>query len=141
MNSTNFISSLLDHGFDVMGACDERGRLLHINVAVQRLLGRSPAKLVGTSLVRLLHPEDRPLVKEAIRASAELSVTPSLLLRLRHADGRWVPVELLGRLWQDEAGKPLWLLHLRDITARRKGDDLIRLERDLMLAFALCQSP
>lgn len=141
VNSQSFIKSLVEHALDIMGVCDAEGRLLHINQAVERLLGYTSATLVGKPVVNLVHADDLDAARAGAQALRGLAATSTRLLRVRHADGTWVPMEVLGRQWTDTDGAAYWLLHVRDITARRKGDDLVRLERDLLLELARARSP
>jgi len=80
-----------------------------------------------------IHPRDRERV---LAERSEILVRKSLAIeyRFRRRDGAVIWVREDMRLVEDEKGKPLeiagfWV----DVTARRKAEDLLRLQRDLSL--------
>lgn len=54
-----FISSVIASVSDILVVCDEKGRILQVNPAFQRITGLSESKLLGASLADFLIEEDR----------------------------------------------------------------------------------
>ena len=109
------------------------GNLAYASPSVQRLLGYQPDELLGTSLVALLHPED-DAAAGALLAAEEPEEDPRVFgvrdraseLRLRHRDGRYVTVEALGSDFTSTPDIDGTLLVLRDVSAHRAADDVLR---------------
>lgn len=81
---------------------------------------------------RLIHPDDLPGVKEAIRAHLT-NETPryEAEYRMRHKDGRWVWVMARGKLSHDNLGRPVRATGtILDISERKRisteGPELLR---------------
>ncbi len=130
------IRALLDQSFDVMGVCNAEGRVLYVNAAAERVTGYSADQFNGHVLAQWLHPEDLPKVRQAV-AAEDATARLTLLIRLRHADGRWIKVEATGRRVADE-GTPVWLVCLRSTGPAVAEDELLQLERDLLVELADC---
>ncbi len=86
---------LVDNAADVVLA-SEAGILTWISPAVERLLGWTPAELVGAPTVQLWHPDDREGVV-ALREAAYHGGTGRGLFRLHTRDGDFVWVEVTAR--------------------------------------------
>lgn len=60
------------------------------NPAWERVLGRTPESLVGTSLLDLIHPDDLPTTVDLVnRVTAGEFEFPQIENRYRHVDGTW----------------------------------------------------
>jgi diguanylate cyclase (GGDEF)-like protein/PAS domain S-box-containing protein len=111
-----------------LAAADMQTRLLRVNAAYARLLGRPPEDLVGVSLADLVHADD--LAAEQHRV--ELLMTgeaETLRSELRHVapDGRvtWVLHGIT--LVRDTGGQPAWFaVSAQDITERRRAEEDLR---------------
>ncbi len=86
-----------------LGFCttDASLRLTYANPALAAILERSPAELVGTPAMDLVHPDDRALAADAVaelldRTGRLADAGVPLRLRLLRADGRPVAVALGG---------------------------------------------
>jgi PAS domain S-box-containing protein len=77
------------------------GRLLRVNAAYCRLLGRSEQELVGTHFADFTHPDDREADHESFRrlASGERSV--------REVEKRYVRPDGSGTWWRRRCGTPM----------------------------------
>jgi diguanylate cyclase (GGDEF)-like protein/PAS domain S-box-containing protein len=102
--------------------CTPVGRLLDVNAALGRLLGRSTDQLRGHSLLDLTHPEDVAAAQEAWRALQNEHPSPTRHeSRLLRSDGVPVPVQI-SSAWVDATpdGDPEHLvLIIEDITDRK----------------------
>jgi diguanylate cyclase (GGDEF)-like protein/PAS domain S-box-containing protein len=93
---------------------DSHGRLMRVNDALCRLLGRSDALLRRLSFSDLVHPEDTAVL---LRTAAEGGRAE---LRLQRRDGSYVWVSLRNSVVADAADGPQVLLtHVEDIEDRK----------------------
>jgi diguanylate cyclase (GGDEF)-like protein/PAS domain S-box-containing protein len=97
-------AALLDQTPEAIIGFGADARLVYCSPSIEQLLGYEPELLAGTSVLDLVHPDD------LVRASANidgLSVgarpMPGML-RIRHANGRWLELEL--RPWSVELADP-----------------------------------
>ena len=100
MESENYdrIARLLDASSDLITVHEADGTFRFANAASQRLFGLAPEELTGSNPFRLVHPDDRDDVIEAmLRLRDEPSATHSFLVRARHGDGSWRHVEAVAR--------------------------------------------
>jgi diguanylate cyclase (GGDEF)-like protein/PAS domain S-box-containing protein len=87
--------------------------------SVERVLGYAPAELVGTRLVDLLHPDDRPVALAFItRAVNQLGASPPVGWRVQHADGSWLHVETIGNNLLQDPNVGAFVLTMRDVSER-----------------------
>jgi diguanylate cyclase (GGDEF)-like protein/PAS domain S-box-containing protein len=75
---------------------------------------------MGRDVFELLHPDDVGLAAEALVTSAEgdEGVKEPLVLRVRHADGRWRAVEIVANNLSDDPRVGGLLINVRDMTER-----------------------
>jgi diguanylate cyclase (GGDEF)-like protein/PAS domain S-box-containing protein len=97
------------------------GRLLDANAALAELIGYSVADMIGRDVLSFVAPEHREQARQRIVAASEEPYEVDAL----HADGRRVPVEILGRA-MDYKGKRVRVAAIRDITERRNAEAAIR---------------
>ncbi|MDJ1137848.1 diguanylate cyclase CdgB [Streptomyces iconiensis] len=96
---------------------DQHGRLLRINDALCRLLGRPASAMRRYSFSDLVHPED---IGTLLRTSAEGGRAE---LRLARRDGSFVWVSLRNSVVADVADGPRYLLtHVEDIEERKRHE-------------------
>jgi diguanylate cyclase (GGDEF)-like protein/PAS domain S-box-containing protein len=96
---------------------DQHGRLLRINDALCRLLGRPASVMRRYSFSDLVHPED---IGTLLRTSAEGGRAE---LRLARRDGTYVWVSLRNSVVADAADGPRFLLtHVEDIEERKRHE-------------------
>jgi diguanylate cyclase (GGDEF)-like protein/PAS domain S-box-containing protein len=84
---------LLTHVSAGVVAIDDLGDVTFASAGLRSLLGYDPASLVGRNGFALLHPDDLDYAVAALsRWSDRAGVNPGPELRIRHADGTWIPV-------------------------------------------------
>jgi PAS domain S-box-containing protein len=103
------------------------GRVVFINPAGARLLGaQGPDELVGKSVMDLLHPDYREVVRERIQRSlATGQPAPPLMEKFIRLDGTVIDVEVTAVpiMWE---GRPAMQVVFRDITERKRMEEELK---------------
>jgi len=93
----DLVAHLADHVPEIVTVVDATGTFLWVGAGSEPLLGRTAASLVGTHPSQLVHPDDMAVGMErfvVLMASGRDNAEP-VSYRLAHADGRWIPTELV----------------------------------------------
>jgi two-component system cell cycle sensor histidine kinase/response regulator CckA len=118
-----------EHAADMIAVVDGSGKRLYNSPSYQRLLGYSPEELRRTMGFEQIHPDDRHKVEEAASEARRSGVGRSVEYRIRHKDGRWVPLESTASVVRGSRGEVEKLVIVnRDITDRKD------LEKQLLLS-------
>jgi PAS domain S-box-containing protein len=117
--------ALMEQANDAILILDPAQRILEVNRAAIRLLGRPRDELAGRYYEELLVPEERP---DSARLHEVLLSQGTLRVPLRHlaaASGARVPVEVAGSLVQiDDEATVVAILH--DLTERQRAEEELR---------------
>jgi diguanylate cyclase (GGDEF)-like protein/PAS domain S-box-containing protein len=95
-------------------------RVLYQSPAVMDILGRSPAELLGLSLVDFVHTEDLAFSQEQLAKvlTGGLGSTSDFEVRAAHKDGQWRTVNVVITNLFDEPDVGAIVLNIRDVTER-----------------------
>ena len=119
--------SVIEHSWDVVHVVNSDGTIRYISPSVQRLLGYSPQEMLGTRASDYVHPDDEP---DASRSFEEAIAQPGterfLQIRLRHRDGSWRTVEVVGQIVLDAAGTPMAIVNTHDVTQQKDAEEALR---------------
>ena len=104
------------------------GRFVYISPAMKGVLGFAPDDLLGADSLSLVHPDDHAAVA---RMRSEHHADPKLVVqiktRLRHRDGGYRVVEMVGRGFTDEPTIGGFVINFHDVTDRERAlEDLRR---------------
>ncbi|WP_431856939.1 response regulator [Azospirillum sp.] len=114
---------------DVIGKVGPDGVLTFASGAVREMMGCAPSDLVGQRFIDLLHPADR-LAAGALPGGGHAPPAPESRFtgRIRHAEGRWVWVEVgVSAFAGHAAGRaPAYVMVIRDIARRVEADAALR---------------
>ncbi|WP_432505814.1 putative bifunctional diguanylate cyclase/phosphodiesterase [Kineococcus arenarius] len=126
-DATRLYRTLAEQAADVVTLLSPESVIGWVSPSARAVLGRHPQDLVGTSLLDLLHPDDRPRA-EADRADLLRSGSSSRARRLFvHPEGHLVHVDASVSAVRDEHGQPVQLVAiLRDVSAQALAEE----ERD-----------
>ncbi|HKO99768.1 MAG TPA: PAS domain S-box protein [Pyrinomonadaceae bacterium] len=103
------------------------GKFLYVNPAAVKLWGaKSPADLIGRSVLDLVHPDHRTVASQRIREIYE-SNSPGSLNEARHVrlDGAAIDVEVLGMPMVFQGQNAIQAV-VRDITDRKRAREVLR---------------
>jgi len=105
------------------------------DVQTCRLLGIDHATFRGYSdeFLRVIHPDDRDAIREALARSIETNVLYESAYRVIHPDGSIRHIAVRGRIIRDSSGRPEKLIGIAwDETERKQTEDALR-ENELRL--------
>jgi len=117
--------SLVDNATDLIVTLDGEGTITYANRVSQIYLGLLPEELIGRHAVELVHPDDVDRALDDLSAHAEFGAPlGTSTFRLRHADGRWVTLDITSSDVPTQAGA-LVGLHGRPAEDRRATDEVV----------------
>jgi len=126
---------LFDTSRDGLVFTDMEGRFLQCNPAYLELLGYETfEELCGQSYEEVTPPEYHALEERIIREQTlARGYSDAYEKEYIRKTGERIPVSVKGWLRFDDAGKPvgMWVI-VRDITARRRAEEALRRERNLL---------
>jgi PAS domain S-box-containing protein len=115
--------ALVQNSSDMIMVVSPDGRILYVSPSVERTVELTEA----TSLVELIHPEDRPaalaFLAEAARAGS--SAAP-LEWRMRARDGSWLAAETIATGQLEDPDVQGLVLNSRDVTERKRLEAQLR---------------
>ncbi len=122
----NRFRMLVQNSADIIAVTSKDGIITYLSPAVTSLMGYDAGKLLGTSSLELVHPDDLPGVMERL---ADLlnhpeSVSVSEIL-FRHTDGSYRSMEVVGQNFVNQPGINGIILNLRDVTERKRNAEVL----------------
>jgi PAS domain S-box-containing protein len=118
--------ALVDHALDPMIVLGDRWEFLFENRAVGQLLGGFPHERSGQSLFTIIHPDDADRVRAAFKVtSVSDEASSNVEFRVRRHDGAWLVLGTVLRT-MTESGSKLFIVHGRDLGARRQLEGRLR---------------
>lgn len=118
----------------------EDGMLRYVNARLLSMLGYSVEQgtlFIDRNVLEFVHPADRPRVSENIQKRADgRPVSQEYSLRLLTKTGETIWVEVLVSSIQADSGKVQFLVHLIDITDRRRATEALRRSEETFRALA-----
>ncbi|WP_052351562.1 HD domain-containing phosphohydrolase [Deinococcus pimensis] len=120
------LHKLLEFSTDVLLVLDASGRATYLSPSVTLTLGYGD-DLAGMSLADVVHPDDLADLTDRFRASIAAPTLPlRATFRVRHREGRWVVLEMIGRnLLHDEDVRG-FVCNARDVTASVQAVEEVR---------------
>jgi PAS domain S-box-containing protein len=114
---------IVENSHDVLCIRDADGKVRYASPSIQRVLGYSQEQMIGSTGFDLLHPDDRPIVENAMH---EFWKNPgargSLQYRALHANGSWVSLEVVAYNLLDDPDIRGVVTNGRDITDRKPAE-------------------
>jgi PAS domain S-box-containing protein len=134
---------IADNVSEVISRTGVDGTILYLSPAIVAMTGYTSEELVGTSMVRQIHLEDRGRVIEEYRQLivAPAQEHPSQVYRVQHKDGHWISIEASPTVICDSRGQPTEFLSVtRDVSARVKLEEDLRAAADAAVSAAATKS-
>ena len=118
--------SLVLNASDIVAVVDREATVQYASPAAERLLGWKVASHIGASALDLIHPDELTLAMESmLETVAEPGVKRPLEVRLAHADGSWVPVEVVANNRLEDPAVTGVVMTIRDIRERKRMEALL----------------
>lgn len=121
------LRALTENAWDIVHMLTPDDVILYISPSVERVLGYRPDEMIGQHSRDYVHPDDLPRAHEAFQHDiTQPGTRRSLELRLRHKDGSWREVEVVGQIVIDTSGAPVAIVNTHDVTEQRRTDRELR---------------
>ncbi|WP_185957573.1 tetratricopeptide repeat protein [Saccharicrinis carchari] len=104
---------------------EQGGLCKYVNKRITATLGYQPDQLTGTSIYKIVHPEDKPLLKASLKHISKNEKAPVVLTfrALNKAlEFKWIEINTVRFIWE---GKPASLSFLEDITERKLQEEAL----------------
>jgi diguanylate cyclase (GGDEF)-like protein/PAS domain S-box-containing protein len=120
--------AVIQNSRDLTGLLDTHGNVVWASPNVSDMLGYAPDQLAGRSGFDLVHPDDLPAaVATMTEVIATIEPVDPVFLRLAHAEGIWVPVEVAGSaLRTGESAAEGVIVNVRDVAWRMEAEHALR---------------
>ncbi|HEY3279412.1 MAG TPA: PAS domain S-box protein [Gemmatimonadales bacterium] len=118
---------LVEYSSDVITLLDAAGRIVYSTQALKPTLGYEQGELTGRDVFELVHPADHQqalALFEAVFASSQTVVRGAL--RVRHKDGSWRDLEVVGANHLDDAVVEAVVVNYHDVTDRKRAEAALR---------------
>jgi PAS domain S-box-containing protein len=118
--------SLVQNSSDLVTILAPDGTITYVSDSAERIVGYSPADLVGTSLLEYIDKSHLEPVRRLLHTNGKSSVTGPIEFSLRRADGSLVWLEAVGsNLLSDPTIRGI-VLNARDVSERKRADLALR---------------
>lgn len=111
---------LVANSHDIVSLVDEEGQIEYVSPAMERVLGHRADDWIGKRAMELVHPEERDTAREALTRTVESpNERVELDLRMRHADGGWREMNVVGQSFRGPESEIRVVVSVRDVTRIR----------------------
>lgn len=117
---------LFENANDMVYTHDLSGQLTSVNRAAERLLGYPREELLSLGIDDIVDPDSRPAMRAVLDRKLDGEERSLNELYIRAKDGRRVPVEISTRLISRESAPFEVQGIVRDITERKRAEELLR---------------
>jgi PAS domain S-box-containing protein len=122
-----YFKSLIEHAIDITAVLGPGGEIRYVSPSVERVLGYLPAELRASGVFDLVHPEYRPeMLLRLQRVQEEGTPFEVFEGRLRHRDGSWRTLSVIGKALPSETGMQGVIINARDISERLQLEAQLR---------------
>jgi len=122
-------AELLRHAADIVVEVRTDGRIVFINDAVERILGRNADAYIGRSFLETLLPEDRAETLALFQKVVTTGAQTFIRYRVSRHDGSRIQFEATLRIFENADGERRVVCVARDVT-QRSAEHAVARERD-----------
>ncbi len=116
--SDSRFAALVENAADVIAVLRADGVVEYASPAAVRILGRGDGSLIGTNVLELIHPDDRPAELVALARPDEQGIGEPVELRIQAVDGSWRYLEVVVSDLTANQSIGGIVLNARDVTER-----------------------
>ena len=135
---------LAENASDILCVMDMTGAVTFVTQACEKLLGYTPAEMIGVKVQNLMHPDDARRI--LAQTAAYVAAGPgaewiTIEYRSWHKEGRWVWIEGKPKIIFDAKGRPTAIQDVvRDIGVRKAAELELARARDAAEAATAAKS-
>lgn len=119
--------SLVQNASDLITVIEADTTVLYQSPSMRQVLGHAPDDIVGRKLSDFVHPDDIRHILSFLRgAMRDSSGTTSIEARLRHQNGWWRYVEIVGADRRHDTSVAGFVLNMRDVSERKLLEEQLR---------------
>jgi PAS domain S-box-containing protein len=113
--------AFVEHSLDIIVILNPEGIITYVNPAVERVLGFKPEERIGAKGFELVHPDDMKILADSFNTLVKDTNSPVIQceMRLRHKDGSWRTMEVIGSNLVNGNVVEAVIVNYRDITERK----------------------
>jgi diguanylate cyclase (GGDEF)-like protein/PAS domain S-box-containing protein len=116
--------ALVQYSSDLVCVLDREGLVSYISPAIGSLLGYTAAEVMGRDPQEFIHPDDSATAQLTFeQARGGENGTIEMEVRVRHADGSWVLLDVVGSNHLDDRDVRGLVLNCRNVTERRRLEE------------------
>jgi two-component system, cell cycle sensor histidine kinase and response regulator CckA len=125
--SEEHFRSLIENASDIVTIVGENGVFRYASPSVERVLGYAPRELLERNAFDYVHPDDIPVVGEALARAIHHPGSPQAAqFRFRAQDGAWRVLETVGQARVGPGGSAQLIVNARDVTERQRQERALR---------------
>lgn len=126
LDSEDLHRLIIEHTRDVIRVLDTDFNFVYLSPSHEEVLGYSMDELLRTSVLSILHPDDRELAVAMHREMISKNISRDGLWRFKRKDGNWITLETRGKSLVKD-GKIVGIVTIgRDVTER------LQMEKELL---------
>ncbi len=126
-----YYRSIIENSQDMISVLNVDGIIRYMSPPVKTVLGYNPEELIGTNIVKIIHPADKRMAIEKFLAGINTPGFTSIIEhRFKQKDGSWRFVEAKGKNLVDKEGVAGIVFHYRDITERKLAEEKLKKEME-----------
>jgi two-component system, cell cycle sensor histidine kinase and response regulator CckA len=121
-----YFRSLIESSSDIIAILNADGTLRYGSPSIETVLGYDPDTFIGHSIFGYVHPDDLAHAHEGfdsiIRGGSQ---AVAVELRLRHKNGSWLVLEVVGTNQLNDDAVSGIILNARDVTERKRTEEAL----------------
>ena len=122
----DYYSALIENASDGMVVINGNGAIRNKTASIERVLGYRIEDDIGRSSFDFVHPDDLPKAADAFtRLIQNPGMTIRYEIRVRHADGAWRTIEVIGKNLLDDPAVAGVVANFRDITEQKSMQEAL----------------
>jgi len=122
----DYYSALIENASDGMVVINGNGAIRNKTASIERVLGYRIEDDIGRSSFDFVHPDDLPKAADAFtRLIQNPGMTIRYEIRVRHADGAWRTIEVIGKNLLDDPAVTGVVANFRDITEQKRMQEAL----------------
>jgi two-component system cell cycle sensor histidine kinase/response regulator CckA len=126
--------SLMENAQDIIAVLDGDGTVRFASPAVERVLGYAAGEFAGMYLMEIVEPDDVERVHQVIENAILNPGRPQWAeCRVRHRDGTWRVLEVVGTSLLHNPAVMGIVLNARDVSERRRAEEALEQSRQQFL--------